>query len=106
LKHREVNAIVKDHICGMDIDEKKAGASYEYLGFTYYFCSSACRDKFAEATIPGINPQGVDYHFRPQLLNERESVGSIINERDNPDGLSLLFSKNPIYPLQERQGLE
>ncbi len=48
--------MAKDFICGMDIDEKKAGASYNYLGFTYYFCSSACRDKFAEATIPGINP--------------------------------------------------
>jgi Cu+-exporting ATPase len=47
--------MVKDLYCGMDIDEKKAKASYDFQGFTYYFCSSVCRDKFAEATLAGIN---------------------------------------------------
>ena len=47
--------MVKDRICGMKIDEKKAKVSYDFQGFTYYFCSSACRDKFAEATLAGMN---------------------------------------------------
>ncbi len=47
--------MVKDLYCGTDIDEKKAKASYDFQGFTYYFCSSVCRDKFADATLAGIN---------------------------------------------------
>ncbi|HUU65280.1 MAG TPA: heavy metal translocating P-type ATPase [Dehalococcoidales bacterium] len=38
-------AIVKDPVCGMEIDPKSA-ASEEYRGKTYYFCSDACHDKF------------------------------------------------------------
>ncbi len=45
-----------DVICGAQIDEEKPGASYYYQGFSYYFCSSTCRDKFAEATMAGMNP--------------------------------------------------
>ena len=43
-------------MCGAEIDEKKAKMSYDFLGETYYFCSPACRDKFAQATLAGINP--------------------------------------------------
>ena len=48
--------MVKDPYCGMDVDEKEVKASYDFQEFTYYFCSSACKDKFAEATLAGINP--------------------------------------------------
>jgi YHS domain-containing protein len=48
--------MAKDLICGASLDEDKAGATYDYLGFTYYFCSSTCRDRFAETTLAGINP--------------------------------------------------
>jgi YHS domain-containing protein len=51
-----VDEMVKDLICGMEMDEKKTEASYGYQGYTYYFCSSVCRYKFAEATLAGINP--------------------------------------------------
>jgi Cu+-exporting ATPase len=30
---------VKDPVCGMDIDSKKAAATATYNGKTYYFCS-------------------------------------------------------------------
>ncbi len=45
-----------DVVCGARVNEEKAGASYYYQGFYYYFCSSACKDKFAEATMAGMNP--------------------------------------------------
>jgi len=45
-----------DSICGTTIDEKKSKIIYYFQGNTYYFCSSQCRDKFAEATMSGINP--------------------------------------------------
>ena len=48
--------MAKDAICGASLDEDKAGATYDYLGYLYYFCSSTYRDRFAEATLAGINP--------------------------------------------------
>ena len=37
--------MAKDPICGMEVDER-TGLKLEHEGQTYYFCSSACRDKF------------------------------------------------------------
>lgn len=37
-----------DPICGMEVDEEKAAATYEYEGKTYYFCAVACKDKFVQ----------------------------------------------------------
>jgi len=45
----------KDRVCGKKVSKRKAEVKYEFQGFTYYFCSSACRDKFAEATLAGMN---------------------------------------------------
>ena len=36
----------KDPICGMDVSAETAKAATVYQGTTYYFCSTACRDKF------------------------------------------------------------
>jgi len=41
--------MTKDLVCGMELDEKKAGASINYKGKTYYFCSPACKAKFEKA---------------------------------------------------------
>jgi YHS domain-containing protein len=38
-----------DPVCGMNVDEKKAAAKYEYGGKTYYFCAVGCKEKFAQA---------------------------------------------------------
>jgi YHS domain-containing protein len=46
----------KDCVCGTAVDENRSRMSYYFQGNTYYFCSSQCRDKFAEATMSGINP--------------------------------------------------
>jgi YHS domain-containing protein len=46
----------KDFICGTIIDESKSKDTYYFQGDTYYFCSSECKNKFAEATMSGINP--------------------------------------------------
>lgn len=37
---------VTDPVCGMSVDPEKAGASTEYEGTTYYFCSTHCADAF------------------------------------------------------------
>jgi YHS domain-containing protein len=40
--------MAKDPVCHMEVDEKKAAATYEYKGKTYYFCAPGCKDKFAQ----------------------------------------------------------
>jgi YHS domain-containing protein len=50
-----VCGVATDPFCGASFDQDKAGASYDFQGFTYYFCSPACKDRFAEATLAGIN---------------------------------------------------
>jgi len=36
----------KDPVCGMAVDERSAAAASVRGGSTWYFCSTACRDKF------------------------------------------------------------
>ncbi len=38
--------MVKDPICGMMIDEKKAKFKSDYNGKTFYFCASSCKVTF------------------------------------------------------------
>ena len=39
-------AMVKDPVCGMEIDSDTAAGSSEYQGTTYYFCSEGCKHDF------------------------------------------------------------
>lgn len=38
--------MVKDVVCGMDMDEKATAGKSEYKGQTYYFCSPGCKKAF------------------------------------------------------------
>ncbi len=38
--------MAKDPVCGMQVDEKKAAATSNYKGKTYYFCSASCKEQF------------------------------------------------------------
>ena len=38
--------MVKDVVCGMEVDEKKIQFKSEYEGKTYYFCSEMCKTNF------------------------------------------------------------
>ena len=37
-----------DPVCKMNVDEKKAAATHEYKGKTYYFCAAGCKDAFSK----------------------------------------------------------
>jgi len=37
-----------DPVCKMNVDEKKAAATYEYKEKTYYFCAVGCQQAFAK----------------------------------------------------------
>ncbi|MEN6300672.1 MAG: YHS domain-containing protein [Anaerolineaceae bacterium] len=38
--------MLKDPVCGMEVDAKTAAGKSEYLGVTYYFCSNGCKKAF------------------------------------------------------------
>jgi Cu+-exporting ATPase len=38
--------MVKDPVCGMEIEESSAAGTSEYEGKTYYFCSARCQTTF------------------------------------------------------------
>lgn len=38
--------MVKDPVCGMNVDEKKAKYKSDYKGVTYYFCRRECKEAF------------------------------------------------------------
>jgi YHS domain-containing protein len=38
--------LVKDPVCGMEIDPKEAAATSDYEGVTYYFCAVGCKERF------------------------------------------------------------
>src|SRR3989344_944806 len=40
--------IIKDPVCGMRLSVSEAFDNKDYLGQTYYFCASGCRDKFTK----------------------------------------------------------
>jgi YHS domain-containing protein len=41
--------MAKDPVCGMEVDEKKAAATFAYQGKTYFFCASSCKATFVKA---------------------------------------------------------
>jgi Cu+-exporting ATPase len=43
---REIDKMVKDPVCGMDVDETFATIKAEYKGKTYFFCAQSCKEKF------------------------------------------------------------
>jgi YHS domain-containing protein len=38
--------MMKDPVCGMQVDEKKAHATSNYQGQKFAFCGPECKDKF------------------------------------------------------------
>jgi YHS domain-containing protein len=35
-----------DPVCGMEVDQKTATVTSDYLGNTYYFCMTGCKNAF------------------------------------------------------------
>ena len=46
-----------DPVCKMNVVEKKAAATYEYKGKTYYFCAVGCKQAFAKDPEKYLNKQ-------------------------------------------------
>ena len=72
----ETQTLVKDPICGMDVDPAHAAATHEEGGRTHYFCSRRCRDRFAagertassRASAPGETKYTCPMH--PEIVQD------------------------------------
>lgn len=51
-----------DPVCGMEVDPKKAAATYDYEGKTYYFCAPGCKVAFSKEPQKFLRegPKGMD----------------------------------------------
>ncbi len=49
--------MVKDPVCGMEIEEKTAVGSSNYKGKEYYFCSLPCEAKFEKEPEQFVKPE-------------------------------------------------
>ncbi len=56
--NRRDTAVAKDPVCGMQVDEKKAAATSNFKGTTYYFCAAACKATFERAPDKFIGKGG------------------------------------------------
>ncbi len=47
--------MVKDPVCGMEVDPAQAAGSVEYKGQTYYFCAPGCQRAFEKEPEKYLN---------------------------------------------------
>jgi L-lactate dehydrogenase len=65
-RKKERCTMVKDPVCGMEVDENQAKHKAQHMGKTYYFCASACKDTFEK------NPEGYLKISKADALDERK----------------------------------
>ena len=55
--------MAKDPVCGMEVDEDKAKATYEYNGEMYYFCAPGCKNEFQKDPEKYLRGEGEHHHM-------------------------------------------
>ena len=54
--------MVKDPVCGMDVNPKTAVNKVDYKGQTYYFCSPGCKKSFEQNPEKYLKAEGHVHH--------------------------------------------
>jgi YHS domain-containing protein len=54
--------MVKDPVCGMEVDPKTAAGKSEYDGQTFYFCSPGCKQAFDKNPEKYLSPAQSQAH--------------------------------------------
>lgn len=54
--------MVKDPVCGMEVDPKTAANKSDYKGQTYYFCSPGCKKDFDQNPEKYVKPEELGQH--------------------------------------------
>jgi YHS domain-containing protein len=60
-----------DPVCKMEVDEKKAKLFTDYRGRKYFFCSSACKERF-DTTLASLKKTGTGSCFGVRVEEARE----------------------------------
>ena len=109
----EHGTIVRDPVCGMDVDTRTADHRYELGGTSYFFCSARCRDKFAANPEQYLNPSEHDPAVRTPAMGAlpQAEEGSIWTcpmhpeiRRDGPGQCPICgMALEPLEPTLEEQ---
>ncbi|HSF31515.1 MAG TPA: YHS domain-containing protein [Candidatus Tectomicrobia bacterium] len=59
--------MANDPVCGMAVDKQRATSKREYLGRTYYFCSTGCQRRFEEDPTRYADPRSAQQDATRQL---------------------------------------
>jgi Cu+-exporting ATPase len=59
-------SLVKDPVCGMDVDPHATKHRADYGGRTYYFCSEHCRERFVAEPVKYLTPQEAEAEVVPE----------------------------------------
>ena len=54
------STLVRDPVCGMEVDSASTAHRHDLGDTTYFFCSAGCREKFAADPYRYLNPAGTD----------------------------------------------
>jgi Cu+-exporting ATPase len=55
--HHHAHSVVRDSVCGMEVDPQSNTPTAEYEGHDYHFCSTGCRNKFLAAPTDFISAE-------------------------------------------------
>ncbi len=116
-----------DPVCGMTVKKAEAKSTYDYMGTTYYFCSTGCKESFAKepekylakAEQKSAQPGEMGMHQHGEMMTHGKMTGSTpaaamdcplhgkdveMKTENLPDGVALKFtSKDPetVKKIQE-----
>ncbi len=70
--------MVKDPVCGMNINEEDAAGYFRYKGIKYFFCAPACKIKFikdpkkyVKQNLSGPGSEKLTGHFKHDIKDEQ-----------------------------------
>jgi YHS domain-containing protein len=97
--------MVKDPVCGMEVDPKTTAGKSDYQGQTYYFCSMECKKAFDKNRISTSRPRDVALNivgnnlftcecFQEPLMEKSEVLVLCHIGRMTFDTSSLAFKKD------------
>ncbi|MEW5726002.1 MAG: YHS domain-containing protein [Thermodesulfobacteriota bacterium] len=65
--------MVRDPVCGIDVDTSKPARATRFQGRQYYFCSPHCQDEFRKAPDKfAVQPKGFIGRFLDRLARSNE----------------------------------
>ncbi len=65
IEEKRIKGMVRDLVCGAEIEETKSGATYDCGRQTTYFCAPECKDQSLDLVSPQMNRFGCSREGAP-----------------------------------------